>query len=566
MYNNKDFPYSYHTFLFPFLWNDGGKVKQNNFLKILDIGTRWIQTDWNDKDIFKNKCKHEWISDYAAYQYFTEPARVILLNSKDSGVLKSFRYKYKNKYLNNIGKYIIVKKQADKEKDKSKKEEDNPSELELNINDIKLNIYESGVAILIFELENFKHETLEEVNKINEYGRRINMPYIPNSTSHYLCADEIRLKFCDEDFACENYKHTLENIHNKGKTQISLNYVMSPIKKLIDGDGLNNGGLRVTTKKVVDGEVKASKKKANIYNKKYFIQPCVDDRMFVCCLIRDNKALYGLTKWIPSGEGGEYSYLNDCYKNNHKLSDDFYKTIFVETDISCVSRSMKKEILKKCVYDRWIDYKTLYACTHHSMFCFTGELPSLQPTVYNPFLTLYIQLAILVLVQRATILALSAKASGVSNNLEKNKKKKTTREHLAEIEDLQKKYVIAQNQLFISEATVQEQGVEIYELIREQLYIDSNKAELDEQMSNLRDVANIANERLERKADDSLNTTLLLFTIVGLSLSFIQTIPIFSSSEIILKCTNLKCLFLVFCIFIAFCVLTFILIKLIRRK
>ncbi|WOC31808.1 MULTISPECIES: hypothetical protein [Caproicibacterium] len=534
MENEKMLPYSYHTFLFPFLWDNGGETEWNDFKKILDIGKRWIDTNWNGEEIPGNRCKDEWHLDYAAYQYFTEPARAILFNSRNDGAVHSFRYKYKDRYSNKIGKYIIVKNQSD---------------MVLDIFDIKLNIYESGVAILIFELENYNYKTLKEVNKINEYGRRINMPYIPDGTSHTLCADEIKIKFCDDDFACENYKQTLAELDESfesAKNKMSLTYVMSPIKKLIDGGGLENGGLQVTTKKV------------NVDVNKFFIQPCVDDRMFVCCLIRDAKALQGLTEWIPIGESGEYSYLNDCYMKDHKFSDDFYKTIFIENEITCVSRRMKKELLKKCVYDRWIDYGTLYACTHHSMICFTGESADLIH-VYNSFLTMYIQLAILVLAQRATILALSAKASKVSNEL-KEDKRKTTKNHLEKIEELQKKYVIAQNQLFITEATVQEQGVEIYALIREQLYINANKAELDEQMSNLRDVADIANERMEREADDKLNCILLWFTVVGCLLAFIQTILTVFSSKII-KIIS-QCLFIVG----VFCILVFSLIKRIRRK
>ena len=55
--------------------------------------------------------------------------------------------------------------------------------------------------------------------------------------------------------------------------------------------------------------------------------------------------------------------------------------------------------------------------------------------------------------------------------------------------------------MLLSEVTVQEQGVEMYEMFRKQLYIEKNMKYLDSAMNNLRDVADNTNARLERESD-----------------------------------------------------------------
>ena len=45
--NKEKQPYSYHTFIFPFLWNDSGRVTREQFKKCINNG--WLE----DKAQFK---------------------------------------------------------------------------------------------------------------------------------------------------------------------------------------------------------------------------------------------------------------------------------------------------------------------------------------------------------------------------------------------------------------------------------------------------------------------------------------------------------------------------------
>lgn len=502
-----DLPYSYHTFLFPFIWNDGGKVTWDGFQKVLAIGRHWFETDWKEEAIPAGIGRDDWLQDYAAFRYFTDAANRVIFCTCGGNAAHCFEYRYNGQPLRNIGTYIITK---------------GSEVFRLNINAIRLNVYDTGVAILVFELENRECRSLVEVNKINEYGRRINLPYLTPGSSHNLCADKIAIDVSGEVFT-EDYLQKLNELgedFDAAKKTISLSYIMKPIQHIIDSDS----GYEVTSTRAHRGA------------KKLFIKPCVDDRMFVCCLVLD-EAFADEIK--GEKDQGEYAYLSSGDKSegrnsnsnndiiNPTISTDLYQFAYIETSPSCRSRKMRRKLLEECVYDRWIDDGTIYAATHHSLVCATKcEDPN---PVINPFLTLYVQLAKLALVQRATILALSDEAAGVAEGL--NTDRDITSEQIEAIEKLQARYVKAQNQLMLFEATVQEQGVEVYNLIKEQLYIKKNLSEFDRQMNNLRDVANISHDRLERKIDDErqksekkISNLLNVIAIIGFLLALIQVL------------------------------------------
>lgn len=518
--NGKKLPYSYHTFLFPFIWNNGGKADLSEFKDVLQVEKRWRPADWGEQKIPDDQDLKDWLLDYAAYQYLTEPANNAIFNTADNGVVHCYEYYY-NKNGEDIKltadgenfKYIITKKKDNRE-----------IKYTLVINRIRLYVYNAGVAVMVLELENYDHKNLDAVNAINEYGRRINLPYIAPGESRSLCANQIELNFFGKEFAKEDYEKTFRISGEKDddekdedfqkrfdelKGKISLNYVMEPIQKLLDGDGNT-----ISTKTDKNG--------------KFFIKPCVDDRMFVCCLVRD-KALSN--EIVGVGET-DYSFLKDWDKADDEttFANRIYKFLYVDTSLTCQNRPMKKELLMKSVYRRWTDYGTLHGVTHNTFCCITSDVDAVEASVINPFLTQYVKFAILTLVQRSVMLSLFNEAAMVSDRFDSNKV--VTEDSVKSIEALLAKYVKAQNQLLLSEITSQEQGIELYEMLCEHLYIEQRKKNLDEQMNNLRDVATSTNERLERNSDDTLNRNLAWLSLAGILLAIIQDIPFFINGEI----------------------------------
>lgn len=540
---SNELPYSYHTFLFPFIWKTEPEITLGKFEEILQIGKNWTERKWDvmmqAQDVSKDeKKKDEWFQNYAAYQYFTTAANNAIFNADGKGVVKCYVFNKQNgtysvhkrlkipfcseqtenyrricneakhriygktlRIVRNLGKdtvqvckrykCCILKEQV----------------LALKINQIRLNVYEAGIAIMIFELEynpeSESDRTLDNVNKINEYGRRINFPFLMES-SHLLCADWISVQFDGSKEIKEDFLGTAKNIkkHIQGDEKgcrCSLNYVMKPIQDILDG------GQKIITSNPAHRDKYC----------KFLIKPCTDDRMFVCCAIQD-AALSQELKGVGS-EG--ISFLKDVNVrkadgdgDETTLSSRLYKLIFVENRLTCQDNTMKQELLKACVYRRWINYGTVHGMTHHSFVMVNNgkDIPSI-----NAFLTEYVQMAILALAQRSVLLMLEDEAAEISNSF--SDENVISHEELEEIERLQEKYVKIQNQLLLSEITVQEQGVELYEMLREQLYIKKNMDDLDGEMNNLRDISNIANARLERQSDaDEENKFNMLGLLMGL--------------------------------------------------
>jgi hypothetical protein len=185
-------------------------------------------------------------------------------------------------------------------------------------------------------------------------------------------------------------------------------------------------------------------------------------------------------------------------KNTEELSTELYEFVFVDGNgCTCQSQTMRSRLLTQAVYDRWIDHGTIHAITHHSFMCITGNNPKyydgVTATVVNPFLTSYVQLAILVLVQRASIIKLCNDAAFLATGFDGNGKVK--REQVEQIRRLQENYVAFQNQLLFFEVTAQEQGVEIYERLQQSLYIHQQIDKLERQLQNLHEIANQDTDR-----------------------------------------------------------------------
>jgi len=357
----------------------------------------------------------------------------------------------------------------------------------LQLTSIRLKVYDTGVALLMISGENYTHSNQAAINAINEYGRRVNMPFLPAS-DHPLCADRLSISVNGKT-VCDDFSAFLRNLQKEPKNQtVSWNYIMRPIQYLLDGDGLDNGGLRLTTNsyKTAQG---------------FLIRPCIDDRMFVCCLIRNNEFSKALTAY--DAQQGTYRYLTGCDSTSpvlRQLSDDLYQMISIETSLSCQSVVMKRKLLEAAVYDRWIDYGTVYGICQHSFICVTGEADYLLSTPINPFLTQLVELTALVVVQRAYQLLLFDRVSAISDKF--NADTLIDEAQFVEIENLQAIYVKCQNQILLSQVSTQEQGIELYAMLQSRLLITESKPIMDEQINNLRDVSTISHERLIREGEE----------------------------------------------------------------
>ncbi|TYQ16305.1 UNVERIFIED_CONTAM: hypothetical protein Cloal_2831 [Acetivibrio alkalicellulosi] len=503
------FPYSYHTFVFPFIWNDDGKISMEKFEEVLNKDF-WKPTNWNTRDISKDS--KEYLLDYATYQYFNNPVCDVIFgigNDKKTPVVKNYSFNE----ISNKSKYII-------KKDKH--------EYSLSINQISLSIYNTGIAVMVYETEynpdDPEKRTMDDVRRINQLGRRISAAYLPEKgRNDVLYADYLGIRLylkgkkqaVGKTESDDLVEYLFENDFKKdliNNKKISLNYVPKIVKGIIS----------FSEKKCDKSKygITSSKKPSNSKKKMFYISNILDDRMFVCCLVRDNK-FAGQLK-IGENINGKYEYSYETCAKDKKMNIEeniaclLYAFAFIDDgkEPSCMNREMMINILKKHVYDRWIEYGTVYCITHHSLVCVVEEnLKNTQSTVINPFLTLYIKMAILVLVQRASIISFEREGAQISKGFEK--KNAISNKNAKKIMSLHERYVAFKNQLLFFEVTAQEQGIELYDMMHESLYIKKETEQLESQLKNLYEASNI---------DQNIKTNkyLLFIAFGGLIVSLIQ--------------------------------------------
>lgn len=507
-------PYSYHTFLFPFL------IQTNKQFLHLE---HWKPED-NFEATFSELRQEELYWRYAAFEYFTETARKILFGrGTDRFPVRRYHFAPNQEELRGKLSYIIEK---------------DGKPFTLIVNGIQLLLFGDDMGLLTFELENSdpNQSNLDAVNCINEYGRRVNLAYLckrdteTGKISHPISADRVTLK--TEGKAKQDY--TYDPIAFLERLEDAFDASGDP-KNQKDIKQLE---LRYTAPHVRD--ILSYPDPRGIEPKD--ISPLIDDRMFVCCIVCDPAlgsecAQYDRigapclqAELHPSYEQGIYRYLTSCDNADdaNNTSSKLYRLLFVETSTSCRSRTMRRKLLERCVYDRWIDYGTLHGVSHHAMICVTGDpgkYPSIQASVINPFLTIYTEIAKIVLLQRACVLSISDRVSFLAQQFYAESQDK--HDSLDRIQDIQERFVQLQSSLFLSEITTAEQGIELYEMLENELYVTENAKKLDAQLHNLYELANLQSDKDERERDRKLNVAVALFAIPALLLALWQCVSPF---------------------------------------
>lgn len=326
------------------------------------------------------------------------------------------------------------------------------NDYELPIYAYELHLYHFGIGILFIHIKNEKYKDVDDIRKINDYGRRISIPFLPDSPGRFiLCAEKIGIRSKTEEYITD-FRSAVKTWSEKKEAvdQEVINCLMQPTEFLFQLVGCTKKQIETTS----------------------------DDRMFTFCLLRDNS----LSKEIEQ----HYSEETD------ELIKKLYQIIHADPDdVTCQNREMRKRILQNAVYERWSDYGTLYGVTNYSMLCITSESEFINAGVVKPFLIEYKYLVSLVLAQKIGISMFSELAGDIVKGVDDSKL--INKKQVKNLINLQEQYITFKNQLLILEASAQEQGVELYQLLRQQMQIADEQAILDEQLESLYEVTNVSN-------------------------------------------------------------------------
>ena len=466
-------PFSYHTFVFPFIWNDGGKVTREQFEKCKH--PCWVKDERQDKPFDSGL--------YAQYCYFNQAARNVIFteNGDQNPIVSNYRFDAgklggkeawlkesegkngaawlkESKGKDNAVRYVIQKDIYRYESEEKPHVFDRTFIANLGVNGIRLRLFSTGVGMIVFELENYDHNTEQEINEINEFGRRVFMPYVDEYGGCKLCADTITLKYPGGEIVSTISGDKLESNSDIRFMELILHL-------------LCNEKYAATT---------SVKKDAN----QFYIEPIIDDRMFVACAWENDEFSQKMKEKMADG----YRYLTDAQymelEDPANLAGRLYEFVFVDaTGLSCQSKDMLSQMLRDHVYSRGIEYGTATGISEYSMVTVTNFVPNI-----TAFLTEYVEMAMLVLAQRASLLAFERQISDCARGK-------------ARVDKIQRAYVQFQSKYLLREVTPQQQGIELYKMLLEKLFIDNMQHDVENQINAL--------FALERDAIDGDDNVLL---------------------------------------------------------
>lgn len=436
--SNESVEFNKHIFLFPFIWeNDNLNANYKKIKECFESNNKWKKCNY--KEIKDDK--KAMLDIYPTWQYYHPSVRDAIFGIGGNIV---------NNYLFNLdedcNKYII-----EKSNDK----------YALDIDRIFVKVFNTGVAILGIECSNGRYNNLEDIFKINDYGRRIYLPFIPDREDgkndyfdNSICADKLTIQIGNKEFS-EDFRNNIVDIYEDSKKNLKLDHIAEHITGLLE--------YGTDFKFDVNNE-------QNKHNH-IMIYPALDDRMYVMCFRgcegKDGEPLLcDLHKENSSAYAGNINKMlvdNEPGKNKEEL----YKFAYIDaTDCSCQFDSMRDELLKKHTYDRWIKYGTRNTITAQAFNIITSFKPN-----EKTFAGTYKELCILTLLQRATLINLQNQAQKLCSGMEVEEKGIKTKDN-ARFMDLQERFIAFEQQINFCEVTSQEQGIEIYQMLRDANFID----------------------------------------------------------------------------------------------
>ncbi|MHB8580920.1 MAG: CorA family divalent cation transporter [Ignavibacteriaceae bacterium] len=456
---------SHHIFLFPFVIDNKNINKKELFeqtIKLLrenDKNWKEVKFDFSltviDKDLTDNKPlydeKETW--KYNEYNYFYDYARKSLFNdNKVSETPISF---YFEKIISQNTEFIISVKDNNK---------CTVNDFHLSVDNISLHIFENVIGVISITLYNYIYPDFESVRLINDFGRRIYPQFIgtkgSDDTKNAFLPEKITFidgeKKIYEDFKDSRFLSKTFSCANH------LSHMLSPIKDF---------------------------------------RPVLDDRMYTICWYGNNEKISELQQ-----------FDKDAKRFNYENSRDWYMFSFIDGYSAGIGNEiMKNKLIKDISYARFIQDGTLYGITRYSFVCLTGRQDYSYAVIRNHMQKMYYQMAILLLVQRASIVVFNNELSIISSELENDNLEKAH----PKIENLQMQIIKFSDRVWFDEISPQEQGIELYQLAQKNMDINRYFENLKEKMEQTYSFVDLKLERLRQQYDSNISKTVVILSSLG---------------------------------------------------
>lgn len=445
--------YSYHIFMFPFSlqaeWNH----------EIIDTMLR--NASWERNQFFYEK--GDFASNFSEQGYFYDFCSGAMFDDPTSlnRVLATYQLPISagDTYTININKY------------------GNKKSYTLAVDKVELNIYDEKAAILCFHLNNDKYQDVQDILYINDYGRRIYPQYLVNGDD-----GKINLQQTKNSFLADSISLRLER---------RPDYV----------DDFSS-----YTQKSIPPYTMPRYIKGLLPEQMHECRWLLDDRMYVVSYFSN----IDFAKQMREKYGTEGKWLD-----RQRPEWNWYQYVFVDNDDpSCQDEKMFKELLTHATYSRWNNldgnnyYQTFFGVSRYSFTCLTGIdfIGLLRHTK-----TMYYRMASLVLAQRVLSLYYSREISEISKELDEDKL--SNRQLRKRVNILNRDYLRFVNNIYFREVTPQDQGIELYDLMQEQMNIKRDEEGLSTEVEQLYHYVTMTNDEQRNTETEKLSIIATLFLV-----------------------------------------------------
>ncbi len=462
--------YSFHTFILPFTWEMKGVKRDKEYTalkKVFEENQYWLNTNISIEDGIVSRAD---ISDFDAvkglykeYQYYYPFVRKAVYGGEDD-VCANYLFTPAHKK----GTYHIIKKINDVEK-----------HYLLHINAIRVRLVNTGIGLFILECENHGKDAegnpqcdIDAVKNINDYGRRITLPFI--SEGFWITADRLYVdipeigKF-EDDFAgfvsviCEKRPDSADGI--------SFNFICGFVRELLSA----GSGYHFTSKAIENkNDVK--------------IWPLLDDRMYVAFAACEKNVVEQVGK--KKKEGMKVDKGSYIYQSGVKWNESVYEIAYIDAprDCSCPDKPLREKLVNDAMYNRWLPKGTFYTITDMGMgMISSAETKGSYSYLYENFLTCYLQMVYIALAQKASVVKFSLEAADIAGHFAANGRK-LSRNSVRSIMTLQERHAAFESQLLFSEVSSEQQAIEMYDKLKTVFRIEEEDKKLDEKLTRLYEI------------------------------------------------------------------------------
>lgn len=445
--------YSYHIFMFPFsLKSEWGHKEIDAMLK--NASWERKQFFYNVGDFASNFSEQGYFYDFCSGAMFDDPTSL-------NRVLSTYQLptSERDTYTINVNKY------------------GNKKSYTLSVDKIELNIYDEKAAILSFHLANYNYQDVQDILYINDYGRRIYPQYLVN--------DDIG-------------KIDLQKPKNS--------FLADSICLCLDRGANYEDDFSTYAKKNIPPYTMPRYIKGLLPEAMHECRWLLDDRMYVVSYFSCPE----FAKRMRDGYGSDGQWLD-----KQRPEWDWYQYVFIDNDDpTCQDENMFKKLLTNATYSRWnnkvgeIEYQTYFGISRYSFACLTGiDYIGLLRHVK----TIYYRMASLVLAQRVLSLYYSREISEISKELDEDKL--SNKQLRKRVNILNRDYLRFVNNIYFREVTPQDQGIELYDLMQNQMSIKRDEEGLSTEVEQLYHYVTMTNDEQRNSDTEKLSIIATLFLV-----------------------------------------------------